>query len=203
MTRRDPRACYTFSMKRRSLILAGAALAVTGPALAGADPYILEPETSVVGFTYTLNGQRLNGRMPIKSADISVDVDRPSNSRVLAVIDADRADAGPFYATAAMKSDAVLDTAHFPEIRFATRDIENKITNARVLGDLTIRGVTRPAELSATLFRQRGEAAGSREKLSILLTGRVDRRDYGATGYPNLVQPQITLNILTRINRAG
>lgn len=188
-------------MYRRTILLAGLAALVARPALAREERYLLEPETSVVGFTYTLNGQRINGRMPVKSADILLDVERPSNSQVSAVIDAAAAKAGPFYATAAMKSREVLDTDEFPEIRFESREIENKTQNARVLGPLTIRGVTRDVELFASLFHQNGQPEGSLDKLSILLTGRVDRRDFGAGGYANLVTPLITLNILTRVRR--
>ncbi len=186
-------------MDRRRFLTLTAAIGLAKPALAAPRPYRLDQETSTVGFSYQLNGQRVTGRMPVKSASILVDVDHPSRSRIDAVIDAKRANAGPFYATSAMKSASVLDTDNFPEIRFVSHSIEDKLNNARVKGEITIRGITRPVELSATLFRQRGTEAGDRRKLSILLSGSINRNDFGASGFPKLVAPSIVLNILTRV----
>jgi polyisoprenoid-binding protein YceI len=187
-------------MDRRNFLILAAAIGLAKPALAAPRPYRLDRENSTVGFSYQLNGQRLTGRMPIKSASILVDVDRPSRSRIEAILNAARANAGPFYATAAMKSAAVLDTDNYPEIRFVSKSIEDKLDGARIKGEITIRGVTRPVELDATVFRQRGTEAGDRRKLSILMSGRVNRNDFGASGFSNLVAPSIVLNILTRID---
>jgi len=187
-------------MDRRTFLTLAAAIGFAKPALAAPRRYRLDRKNSMVSFSYQLNGQRVNGRMPVKSASILVDVDRPSRSRVEAVLDAARANAGPFYATEAMKSSSVLDTDNFPEILFVSKSIENKLNGARVKAEITIRDITRPVDLSATLFRQRGTEAGDRRKLSILLTGRIDRNDFGAGGFSNLVAPSIVLNILTRID---
>jgi polyisoprenoid-binding protein YceI len=186
-------------MDRRSFLIFTAAIGLAKPAIAAPRPYRLDRENSTVGFSYQLNGQRLNGRMPIKSASILMDVDRPSRSRVEAVLNVAKANAGPFYATSAMKSASVLDTDNYPEIRFVSKSIEDKRSGARVIGDVTIRDITQSIELSATLFRQRGTEVGDRRKLSFLMTGRINRHDFGASGFPNLVAPSIVLNILTRI----
>ncbi|MEK6217154.1 MAG: YceI family protein [Boseongicola sp.] len=186
-------------MDRRNFLILAAAIGLATPAIAAPRPYRLDRENSTVGFSYQLNGQRLTGRMPVKSASIVLDVDHPSRSRVEAVLNAARANAGPFYATAAMKSSAVLDTDNYPEIRFVSKSIENKLNGARIKGEITIRDITRAIELNATIFRQRGTEVGDRRKMSILMTGRVNRHDFGATGFSNLVAPSIVLNILTRI----
>ena len=186
-------------MDRRTFLALAVALGIAKPALAAPRPYRLDRKASTVGFSYQLNGQRVNGRMPVKSASIIVDVDRPSRSQVAAVIDTTRANAGPFYATSAMKSTSVLDTENYPEIRFVSKSIENKLNGARVNGEITIRGITRPIVLNATLFRQRGTEEGDRSKLSILLSGQINRNDFGASGFSKIVAPSIVLNILTRI----
>lgn len=187
-------------MDRRLFIaLAGSAMALS-PAAAATRAYELDRENSVVAFTYQMNGQPVTGRMPIRSADVLVDVDSPPASSVTAEIDAANADAGPFFATEAMKSESVLDTAHYPTISFRSQRIEGTVHNARVWGPLTIRNVTEEIELTAVLYRQRGVEEGDRSKLSILMTTTVDRRRFGAGGYPAIVGPMIRLQILTRIN---
>ena len=147
-------------MDRRKFLILAAAMGLAKPALAAPRPYRLDRKNSTVGFSYQLNGQRLNGRMQIKSASILVDVDRPSRSQIEAVLDVARAKAGPIYANAAMKSSAVLDTDKYPEISFVSKSIENKLNGARVKGEITIRGITQPITLNATVFRQRGTEAG-------------------------------------------
>jgi polyisoprenoid-binding protein YceI len=187
--------------RRMFTALLGTALLAT-PALAAPRRYLLDRENSTVAFTYRMNGQALTGRMPLASADIMLDVDNPPNSQVSAEIDASRADAGPFYATEAMKSESVLDTAHYPLIRFRSDRVEGTVQRARVHGLVTIRDVTERFSLDTVLYRQRGTEEGDRSRLSILLTGDIDRRRFGAGGYPAIVDPVIRLQILTRITLA-
>ncbi|MGI9391046.1 MAG: YceI family protein [Boseongicola sp.] len=186
-------------MDRRTFLTLAIALGIAKPAMAAPRPYRLDRKNSTVGFSYQLNGQRLNGRMPVKNASIILDVDRPSRSKVEAVVDATKANAGPFYATSAMKSASVLDTEKYPEIRFVSNRIENRINGARIDGEITIRDITRPVVLNATIFRQRGTEEGDRRKMSILITGNINRNKFGASGFSNLVASSIVLNILTRI----
>lgn len=186
------------------LLLALAFLLV--PALAAAAdpvPYRLQTGLSTVGFAYVMAGQTVNGRMPVESADIALDFDRPENSRVAAVMRADRADAGPDYATLAMKSAEVLDAARFPAIAFRSTSVTQTAAGATVAGEITIRGVTRPIALEAQFFRQQGTEAGDRSRLSIVLKGAISRQAFGAAGYGGLVSDRIDLTILARIERAG
>lgn len=189
-------------MDRRHFIALAASGLAAHPARADALPYLLDRQNSTVAFTYRMNGQPFTGRMPVRAADILLDVDRPPNSRVSAEIDAARADAGPFYATEAMKSASVLDTAHYPVIRFRSERVTGTVHKAMVSGLLTVRDVTERIELDAILYRQRGTTEGDRRNLSILMTGDIDRRRFGAGGYPAIVGPVIRLQILTRITLA-
>lgn len=189
-------------MERRIFIALLAAGLAAHPARATARPYLLDRANSTVTFTYQMNGQPFTGQMPVASADILLDVDNPPNSRVSAEIDAAGADAGPFYATEAMKSESVLNTAQFPTIRFRSERVEGTVERAKVHGLLTVRDVTKDITLDTVLYRQRGTDAGDRSKLSILLTGEIDRRRFGAGGYSAIVGPVIRLQILTRITLA-
>lgn len=187
---------------RRTMMASLAAASVAGPASAAPVRYLLDRETSRINFTYRLNGNPMRGKALVDSADILLDVDRPSRSKVSAVIDMTRANAGIFFATEAMKGAQVLDTARFPTIRFQSEKIKGTVSNATMTGKLTIRDVTRTEQFSAQLFRQQGREVGDRSKLSILMTGSIDRRLYGADGFLNFVGPTIGLEILTRITRA-
>lgn len=178
-------------------------LATALPAAADPIPYRLQPELSTVGFAYVMGGQPVNGRMPVESAEILLDFDRPTNSRVAAVMRADKADAGPDYATLAMKGPEVLDAAQFPAISFRSTSVTETPTGALVDGEITIRGVTRPIQLQAQFFRQQGTEAGDRSRMSIVLKGALSRQAFGAAGFGGLVGDRIDLTILARIERAA
>lgn len=176
-------------------------LLVAAPAIAAPAHYVLDGEASVVAFTYTLNGQPAEGRMPVAATEIVLDFERAANSTIAADIDVARANAGLFFATDAMKSKTVLDTAKYPIIRFRSTTVTPTTNGATLDGEITIRGVTRPIKLDARLFRQRGTDAGDRSRLSVLMTGAVSRSNFGAGGYPSIVGDEIGIKILARITR--
>lgn len=178
------------------------ALALIGSS-AGADPerYTLDTERSDVGFSYDFQGSERNGRMPVKTAEMLIDLDNVPASSVIVELEARKAKAGFIFATQVMKGPEVLDTANFPVIRFVSTSFNGDLTGATVSGDLTIRGVTRPVTLEAGLFRQRGTEIGDTRNLTILLTGAINRNDFDASGFPGYVGPMIDLRIIARISR--
>ncbi|MCB4379339.1 YceI family protein, partial [Synechococcus sp. MU1644] len=74
---------------------------------------------------------------------------------------------------------------------------------ATLEGDLTLRGVTRRIRFDAGLFRARGSAAEDFSTLTVMLKGRIDRREFGATGYANLVDDTVGIDIVAEITAAG
>jgi polyisoprenoid-binding protein YceI len=63
-----------------------------------------------------------------------------------------------------------FDADRFPEISFRTSDLEH--------GELTIKGVTRPIAISASVSEPNVDPFG-RERVGITLEARVDRNEYG------------------------
>lgn len=172
------------------------------PALAAPERYALDRDNSIVGFGYVFGSNTMQGTMPVATADIVLDLDAPENSSVRTTLDAAQAQAGLLLATQAMRGKSVLNTARHPTITFTSTKVTPSGDTARVDGMLTIRDVTRPITLDATIYRQRGTEAGDRNRLSIHLKGSVSRSAFGAGGFPDLVDDTITLDILTRITRA-
>lgn len=187
--------------RRTTLLTLGAAL-VANPAKAAPVRYNLDRAQSRINFTYMLNGSQIRGKAVVQSADIQLDVRNPTRSAVSATIDMTQADAGVFFATEAMQGAQVLDTDRFPTVTFQSKKIEGTVGEAKLTGDLTIRDVTHTETLLARLTRQKGTERGDLSRLSIFMTGQIDRRRYGADGFPNFVGPMIGLEILTRITRA-
>ena len=182
-----------------ALLIALLPATVTGAPIA----YQLDRANSKVGFEVMFGQDPITGTMPISQAQVSIDFEKASNSSVTAVLDTAHSQASFPFATQAMRGPKVLAADQFPTMTFQSRAMHFSGTTARVEGDLTIRGVTRPVELRAELYRQKGTEEGDRSRMSVFLTGAVNRSDFGATGWNDMVGDQIRLKILVRMNQAG
>ena len=83
-----------------------------------------------------------------------------------------------------LRSADFLDVEQFPTITFRSRRVEGAAlsegTTFRLVGDLSIRGVTREVVLDAT-YEGRGRDPWGGERVSFSADTRIDRRDFGLT----------------------
>lgn len=171
----------------------------SAPALAAPLDYRLDAEGSVVGFEVTMNEGLIRGTMPVAAAEITLDFENAANSHAEVVLDASGARANLPFATLAMKSGNVLDTAEFPTITFQGAQFRRNGDAASVTGTVTLRGQSRPMTLAAKIFRPQGTPAGYRDRLAVQLTGTLRRSDFGATGFADQVGDEVRLKILARL----
>lgn len=169
-------------------------------------PYALAPKGTSVGFTFDLSGVAQSGTMPIQSANIQLDTKRLQNSKIDVILNVAAARTRLPFARGPMLGESVLNADAHPTIRFTSTKIQlgpgGRISDgASIRGDLTVRGITRPVTLNAALYRAPGSAADDLDALSIQLTGALDRHAYGASGYPDLVDETVGLNIMAQITR--
>lgn len=171
---------------------------------AQADPvrYLLQIDKSSVGFSYGFNGAKIKGTMPVDSADIQIDFDTLSNTKIQLVLNAHKARAGFIFATEAMRGKSILDATKHPQIHFVSTKVSRTPNGATMDGQITIRGVTKPIRLSAQFYRQTGSIPKDRSQLVILLTGAVSRESFGASGYQNMVGDRIGLRVIAAIQHA-
>jgi len=169
------------------------------PLAAAPVPYAIEAAKSSVGFETDFGPDRISGTMPVTRADLVLDFANAARSTMAVTLDIAGASASFPFASQALKGPKVLDAASFPEITFASTAVRAKGDGAEVDGDLTIRGITRPVTLAAQIYRQDGFVEGDYSHLSVLLTGSVNRSDFGATGWADMVGDQVRLRILARI----
>ncbi len=174
---------------------------LAAPAFADPNDFTLDTARSEVGFTYDFGGSARAGTMPVQSAQMRIDLDNVAASAVTVTLNPDGARAGFIFATQVMKGPEVLDTANHPTITFHSTAFEGDLRGATVRGKLTVRGVTRPVTLKAGLYRQRGTEPDERDNLTVLLTGKINRDDFGADGFAGYVGPVIGLRIVARITR--
>jgi polyisoprenoid-binding protein YceI len=80
-----------------------------------------------------------------------------------------------------LRSPEFLDVEQFPAISFVSTGVEAVAadgTSFTVVGDLSIRGVTRPVHLAAS-FEGQGTDPWGNARVAFLATTTIDRRDFG------------------------
>lgn len=184
----------------RLAVLSGLIAALAPPAWAGPVPYRLDPATSHVGFETDFGPDKITGSFPISDAKIAIDFQDLRKSTIQVIIDAASAEASFPFAAQAMKGPKVLDTQDYPSITFTSGDISREGDTAKIVGAATIRDVTKPIDLTATLYQVQGAAPGDYSHLTIHITGAVSRKDFGATGWADMVGDQVRFDILARID---
>jgi polyisoprenoid-binding protein YceI len=79
-----------------------------------------------------------------------------------------------------LQSPDFFDAERHPELRFVSRTIERDGDDVSIEGDLTLRGVTHPVEITGTVSGPLADAYG-RQRVAFDLETTVNRHDYGIT----------------------
>lgn len=187
----------------RPAVLALVTLLLALPAQAATVAYKLDPAASTVAFETDFGPDLITGSIPLQKADLSLDFDNVANCTVEVALDVTGAKASFPFAAQALKGPKVLNAKEYPRMTFDSTSVKRAGDAADVTGNLTIRGVTRTVTLRARLFRPQGSATDDFSRLTVKLTGRVNRSDFGATGWSDMVGDEVRITITARIDAKG
>jgi polyisoprenoid-binding protein YceI len=142
----------------------------------------IDPAHTEVGFSVKhLMISTVRGRFAGVKGTIVLDEANPERSSVEAEIDAATIDTRAEQRDAHLRSADFFDVEKYPTITFRSRRVE-RVSDGRyrIVGDLTIRGVTREVVLDAT-EEGRGRDPWGGDRLGFSATTTIDRRDFGLT----------------------
>ena len=126
----------------------------------------------------------VRGRIAELRGTIALDEANPDRSTVEVELDATSIDTRSEQRDGHLRSGDFLDVERFPVITFRSRRVEGASTRDgarfRVVGELTIRDVTREVTLDAT-YEGRGRDPWGGERVSFSADTTIDRRDFGLT----------------------
>lgn len=126
----------------------------------------------------------VRGRIAELRGTIALDEANPDRSTVEVELDAASIDTRSEQRDGHLRSGDFLDVERFPVITFRSRRVEGASTRDgarfRVVGELTIRDVTREVTLDAT-YEGRGRDPWGGERVSFSADTTIDRRDFGLT----------------------
>ena len=177
------------------------ALCLSQAAQAAPVGYKFDYKASDIGFTYTFNGEVVQGSFPAFTGDLVVDFKDMRNSTVTVAIDASKGKGGFIFATSALRGPKVLATDTYPTISFTSTDAMVSKGKTTVDGNITVRGVTKPITLNVRFLQQIGQDPEKLDPLQMVITGRINRDDFGASGYPDMVGPFLDITINAKITK--
>lgn len=89
----------------------------------------------------------------------------------------------------------MFDSARFPTARFVSRQVTVRGQQATIVGDLTIRGQTKPLTLEARLHGAGTNPRSKAETVGFTATGEVKRSDFGLGLAAPVVSDEVKLEI--------
>jgi polyisoprenoid-binding protein YceI len=152
----------------------------------------------VAGSRVGVRTRHLFGLAPVRgtfalrsgSAEITVPLD---GSTIRAEIDAASFRSGNQGRDGNVRSARLLDAARSPVITFGNARLN--AGDASIAGELTVRDVTRPVTLAVTAMAAAGHS------FTATAAVRIDRAEFGVTGYPGLAGRYLDLTVTVRCVR--
>jgi len=166
-----------------SRIVVGAAVAVlfSLPTVAGSSTYQIDPKHSDAQFAVThLMISTVRGEFHGINGTVVYDDSDVSKSSVNITIDATTVDTREPDRDKHLKSPDFFDVANHPTMTFKSNMVESSSSGKlKVYGDLTIRGVTKPAVLEVTIPKSPIKDPWGLQRTAISGTTKINRQDFG------------------------
>ena len=155
-----------------------------------------EAQTSI-GFTIDAVGfPTTHGRFAHYRGHLLIDFDRPAKSYTTFTVDAASLDVGSATFNDFVKSAVLLNVERFPTMSFASTQVEKVDAHtARVTGNLTLLGVTKPITLTVDVAT---DPAAKGRTVAFVAKGRIQRSDFGMMFGIPLIDDALEITVKTR-----
>ena len=163
-------------------IILGLALLVSTNSFA-ADKYVFDKtHTNIIWHANHFGYSNPNGQFTDFDGYFELDNEKPENSKVEAVVKIASLWTPTAKFTEHLNSKDFFNTAEFPEAKFVSNKVEKlSDTTAKVTGDLTILGVTKPLVLNVKLNQVGKHPYTQKRTAGFSVDAEIKRSDYGMT----------------------
>ena len=172
------------------------AAAVAAPALAAPETFVVEPTHTFPRFSYNHLGYSIQlSRFDKTSGKVVFDKAAKTGS-VDIVIDTKSVSTGAATFNEHIQGEDFLDTAKYPTATFkSTQVIFEGDKPARVEGNLTLKGVTKPVTLTVTSFHTMPHPMVKKDAIGANATTKVKRTDFNMGKNVPYVGDEVTIDI--------
>lgn len=145
-------------------------------------PWQIDTTHTRIGFSVKhMMVSTVRGEFRQYSGDLSLDLQDLTRSQITGEIDVASIETHEAQRDEHLRSADFFDVASHPKITFVSRRIERlEDDEFRVIGDLTIRGVTREVELEAEFMGVHKDPWGG-QRTGCSVQGSISRKDFGLT----------------------
>ncbi len=184
-----------------TLTLGGTALAQTPathePASVQAGTYAVDPGHTQVGWRVSHMGfSNYNGGFSDVSGNLVLDPKNPAAAKLSVKIPVASVTTTSAKLTGELKGDQWLDSGKFPDMTFvSTKVAPAGKDKAKVTGDLTLHGVTKPVTLDVTFVGAGTNPLNKKYTVGFTATGTLKRSDFGVKTYLPLIGDDLHLAI--------
>jgi polyisoprenoid-binding protein YceI len=184
----------------RALLAAATLALAAGPIVQGAasaQSWRIDEERTAIGFKIEAVGfPTTRGRFTRYAGRILLDFDHPAKSFTSFTVASDSVELGSKAFNDFVKSAALLDVTRFPTLSFTSTQVEKlDPRTARVTGNLTMLGVTKPVALTVSVET---EPSGKRRVVAFAATAILKRSDYGMIFGIPLIDDALEITVRTR-----
>ena len=153
----------------------------TAPSTGTKTTWKLDPSHSTVEFSAKhLMITNVKGRITDVEGTIHMNQKDLQNSSVEATLKATSLDTRIDQRDQHLRSADFLDVEKYPEIKFRSTRIQGDKQSFKLIGDLTIRDVTKPITLDVEFEGETKDPWGG-DRVGFSASGKIDRRDFGLT----------------------
>jgi polyisoprenoid-binding protein YceI len=163
---------------RASLWAVVLSLSLTG--LAGAETYSIDDNHSNVNFTIRHLVGKVTGQFQTFTGNFKYDPKDPKSWSAVAAIQAASINTGNAKRDDHLRSAEFFDVAKFPTLTFKSTGITDiKDNTAKMAGELTMHGVTKPVVLNLEITPPVKDPFGAGQRMGATATGKINRKDFG------------------------
>lgn len=190
-----------------TLALAVPALSQTAPtrdpAQIQAGTYAVDPGHTQVGWKIShLGFSNYYGGFSDVSGSLTLDPKNSAQSKLSIRIPISSVSTTSAKLTGELRSEQWLDGDKFPEVTFVSTKVEPQGKDkAKVLGNLTLHGVTKPVALDVTLVGAGANPMNKKYTVGFDATGTIKRSDFGVKTYLPLIGDDLHLTIAGAFER--
>lgn len=182
---------------RRMLLLAGAATALCGRATQAAESLKISGRRGTIDFAIGDSKIfRTTGGFKDWQGTVHVDDEDVPRSTVEVIVKTGSVSMLDNQQTAMLKDSDFFHVEKFPEMIFRSTGIERTgESTLRVLGNITLRGITRPMTLDVSVTDRRPNAAPGARYAGFRAKGTIKRSEFGMTKFVDVVGDTVEISI--------